>query len=70
MSHRRQSLLSLCHVSGYTAPRISMNELTRLSAWQMAAGIRDRKISVVDLVEAHFLQIERLNAKLNAFVVR
>ena len=45
-----------------------MNELTRLPAWQMAAGIRDRKISVVDLVEAHFSQIERLNAKLNAFV--
>ena len=34
----------------------------------MAAGIRERKFSVLELVEAHFSQIERLNAKLNAFV--
>jgi Asp-tRNA(Asn)/Glu-tRNA(Gln) amidotransferase A subunit family amidase len=45
-----------------------MDEVTRLSAWKMTAGIRDRKFSAVDLVEAHFRQIKRLNAKLNAFV--
>jgi len=46
----------------------NMDDVTRLTAWRMAAGIRERKFSVVDLVEAHFSQIERLNAKLNAFV--
>ena len=45
-----------------------MDEQTRLPAWQMAAGIRDRKLSAVDLVEAHLSQIDRLNSKLNAFV--
>ena len=45
-----------------------MSEPTRLTAWQMAAGIRDRKLSAVELVEAHLFQIERINPKLNAFV--
>jgi amidase len=34
----------------------------------MAARLRDRAISPVELVEAHLRQIERLNPKLNAFV--
>ena len=45
-----------------------MNALTRLSAVQMAAMIRDREISVVELVEAHYREICRVNGKLNAFV--
>ena len=35
----------------------------------MAALLRDRAISPVELVEAHLRQIEKLNPKLNAFVV-
>jgi amidase len=35
----------------------------------MAAMLRDRSVSPVELVEAHLQQIERLNPKLNAFVV-
>ncbi len=34
----------------------------------MAEQIRSRQLSPVELVEAHLLQIERLNPKLNAFV--
>jgi Asp-tRNA(Asn)/Glu-tRNA(Gln) amidotransferase A subunit family amidase len=45
-----------------------MGELTSLSAVQMAAGIRRRKFSPVELVEAHLARIERLNPRLNAFV--
>jgi amidase len=43
-------------------------ELTSLSAAQMAAGIRRRKFSPVELVEAHLERIERLNPRLNALV--
>lgn len=45
-----------------------MNEINFLSAWAMAAQIRARKISPVEVVNAHLAQIERLNQKLNAFV--
>jgi Asp-tRNA(Asn)/Glu-tRNA(Gln) amidotransferase A subunit family amidase len=45
-----------------------MNELTFLSAVEMAQRIREKKISPVELAEAHLAQIERLNPKLNAFV--
>jgi Asp-tRNA(Asn)/Glu-tRNA(Gln) amidotransferase A subunit family amidase len=45
-----------------------MNEVIRLSASEMAARIRERQISVVELVEAHFRRIRQLNSKLNAFV--
>ncbi len=34
----------------------------------MAAMIRDREISVAELVDAHFQEIHRVNGKLNAFV--
>ena len=50
-----------------TAPT-PVTTLTRLSAAQMAAQIRDRKISVAELIDAHFCEIHRLNGKLNAFV--
>src|SRR5579859_4434633 len=41
----------------------------RSSLCLMAARLRDRAISSVELVEAHLRQIEKLNPKLNAFVV-
>ena len=46
----------------------TMNEIVRLPAWEMAARIRDGQLSVAELVQAHFDNIRRLNAKLNAFV--
>jgi Asp-tRNA(Asn)/Glu-tRNA(Gln) amidotransferase A subunit family amidase len=45
-----------------------MTDLTFLPAVEMAAQIRKRKISAVELVEAHLAQIEELNPRLNAFV--
>lgn len=45
-----------------------MNELTFLSAVNMAQKIREKKISPVELADAHLSKIERLNPKLNAFV--
>jgi amidase len=41
----------------------------RSSLCLMAAMLRDRVLSPVELVEAHLRQIEKLNPKLNAFVV-
>jgi Asp-tRNA(Asn)/Glu-tRNA(Gln) amidotransferase A subunit family amidase len=45
-----------------------MNDLIFLPAVAMAEEIRRKKISPVELVEAHLLQIEKLNPKLYAFV--
>jgi Asp-tRNA(Asn)/Glu-tRNA(Gln) amidotransferase A subunit family amidase len=45
-----------------------MGDLTFLPATAMARQIRERKISPVELAEAHLAKIERLNPKLNAFV--
>jgi Asp-tRNA(Asn)/Glu-tRNA(Gln) amidotransferase A subunit family amidase len=45
-----------------------MSALTFLPAVSMAEQIRKKKISPVELVEAHLAQIEKLNPKLNAFV--
>jgi amidase len=45
-----------------------MPELTFLSAVSMAEQIRQKKLSPVELVEAHLSRIEALNPKLNAFV--
>src|SRR3989449_5303068 len=45
-----------------------MNDLTLLPAVQMAEQIRHRKISPVELVEAHLRKIKKLNPVLNAFV--
>ncbi len=45
-----------------------MNALTFLPAVAMAEQIRKKKISPVELVEAHLAQIEKLNPRLNAFV--
>jgi Asp-tRNA(Asn)/Glu-tRNA(Gln) amidotransferase A subunit family amidase len=45
-----------------------MSDLTFLPRPVMAQQIRERKISPVELVDAHLAKIERLNPKLNAFV--
>jgi Asp-tRNA(Asn)/Glu-tRNA(Gln) amidotransferase A subunit family amidase len=45
-----------------------MNDLTFLPAVVMAAQIREKRISPIELAEAHLAKIERLNPKLNAFV--
>ncbi len=45
-----------------------MSDLTFLSAVEMARQVRERKISPVELVEAHLQKIEKLNPRLNAFV--
>jgi Asp-tRNA(Asn)/Glu-tRNA(Gln) amidotransferase A subunit family amidase len=45
-----------------------MPELNCLSAMAMAEQIRQKKLSPVDLVEAHLARIEQLNRKLNAFI--
>jgi Asp-tRNA(Asn)/Glu-tRNA(Gln) amidotransferase A subunit family amidase len=45
-----------------------MPNLNQLSACRMAAGVRERRFSATELLEAHLSQIERWNPKLNAFV--
>ena len=45
-----------------------MSDLNFLSAAQMAERIRKKRVSPVELVDAHLAQIERLNPKLNAFI--
>lgn len=45
-----------------------MNDPIFLSAVEMARQIREKKISPVELVEAHLDKVQRLNPKLNAYV--
>ncbi|HLW85194.1 MAG TPA: amidase [Candidatus Sulfotelmatobacter sp.] len=45
-----------------------MNDLTLLPAVALAEHIREKKISPVEIAEAHLAKIERLNPTLNAFV--
>jgi amidase len=45
-----------------------MSDLTFLSAVGMAQRIREKKLSPLELAEAHLEKIDRLNGKLNAFV--
>jgi Asp-tRNA(Asn)/Glu-tRNA(Gln) amidotransferase A subunit family amidase len=45
-----------------------MPDLTFLSAVSMAEQIRQKKLSPVELVEAHLARIEELNPRLNAYV--
>jgi Asp-tRNA(Asn)/Glu-tRNA(Gln) amidotransferase A subunit family amidase len=45
-----------------------MSALNFLPAVSMAEQVRKKKISPVELVEAHLAQIEKLNPRLNAFV--
>ncbi len=43
-------------------------EITKLSAVEIAAGVRDKRFTAVEVVTAHLSQIERLNPALNAIV--
>ncbi|MFZ0802373.1 MAG: amidase, partial [Terriglobales bacterium] len=45
-----------------------MAELTFLPAVSMAQKVREKKVSPVELVDAHLARIESLNPKLNAFI--
>ena len=45
-----------------------MDELNFLSARQMADQIRQKKISPVELIQAHLSRIKRLNSRLNAYI--
>ena len=45
-----------------------MPDLTFLSAVSMAEQIRQKKLSPIELVEAHLAKIARLNPQLNAFI--
>jgi Asp-tRNA(Asn)/Glu-tRNA(Gln) amidotransferase A subunit family amidase len=45
-----------------------MSEITSLCATCMAEQIRTKKLSSLELVDAHLARIEKLNPKLNAFV--
>ena len=47
---------------------VPMPELHFLSAATMAEQVRQKKISPVELADAHFARIAKLNPKLNAFV--
>ncbi len=42
--------------------------LTRKSARELAALIRDRSVSPVEVLDAHLAAIEQINPKLNAIV--
>jgi Asp-tRNA(Asn)/Glu-tRNA(Gln) amidotransferase A subunit family amidase len=42
--------------------------LARAPAWKIAAGIRDRQFSSLDVVDAHFRLIHQLDPVLHAFV--
>ena len=47
---------------------MSNDELTRLSAVELAAVIRMRKVSPVEVTKGVLARIERLNPALNVFV--
>ncbi|MGC1987233.1 MAG: amidase, partial [Candidatus Acidiferrales bacterium] len=47
---------------------MELDDVVYSSLGEMAANIRLRKISPVELVEAHLARIARLNPKLNAFI--
>src|SRR5436309_2114141 len=45
-----------------------MSDLTSVSAVEMARQVRHKRVSPVELAQAHLAKIEKLNPKLNAFV--
>jgi amidase len=45
-----------------------MNDIVFLPAHQLAKGIRDRKFSAVEVLEAHLAQLNKHNSQLNAVV--
>lgn len=51
-----------------SSPSLNTPLLHQLSLAQMSQLIRERKLSPVELLRAHYARIERLNPKLNAFI--
>ena len=51
-----------------SSPSLDTSSLHQLSLAQMSQFIRERKLSPMELVRAHYARIERLNPKLNAFI--
>ena len=47
---------------------MSENELCFLRSTELAAKLRRREVSAVEVTEAHLKQIERVNPKVNAIV--
>lgn len=47
-----------------------MAQLWRMSATELAALIRDRQVSVREVVETHLRRIDAVNPALNAIVIR
>lgn len=45
-----------------------MSSLLLKSARNQAASVRDKTIKSIDLLEAHFAQIDKLNPELNAII--
>ncbi len=46
----------------------SMKEIIYASAKSMAQAVRDKKVSAVEVVEAHLARIDAVNPSLNAVV--
>ena len=44
-----------------------MTDLTPLSARRIAALVRRKSVSPVEVIQAHLRKVERLNFRLNAF---
>ena len=51
-----------------TPPSTASDELCALTAVEMAARIRRRELSAVEVMEAHLARIERVNPRINAIV--
>jgi Asp-tRNA(Asn)/Glu-tRNA(Gln) amidotransferase A subunit family amidase len=51
-----------------TPREVELNDIVYLSLTDMAESIRAKKISPLELVDAHLSRIQELNPKLNAFV--
>ena len=45
-----------------------MDDVVYISLTEMAEGVRAKKLSPIELVDAHLARISQLNPKLNAFV--
>lgn len=61
-------LMSVLDSAFVFVPERLVRDLTFLPAVTLAQLIREKKVSAVEVAEAHLQKIERLNPKLNAFV--
>ena len=51
-----------------SSPSLNISSLHQLAVAQMSQLVRERKLSPLELLRAHYDRIERLNPKLNAFI--